>query len=315
MSTIQELFQQAQLAEAAYANLWNIGTNSAITDRVLVKGELIAEKFSDAQATAFTDQWQVIDHIPDTAAGFSATIFKNIQTGTYSLAIRGSTDLADFAADAALIAVDGIAVRQVVDLYNFWQRATTSAGAYWAAQVVPYFSPATPADAIQVGSSAYGIIFRNSFALADASLRQASGTVTSALSPITVAGHSLGGHLTMAFTRLFPGRATDATGINGLGFKLSHSTVDSLFSILGGAGAFTPSKIENLYGIAGPEFAAMDRLALRQPGGYDGIFIESGGFGTIGGHSATQMTDRLAVYDLFIRIKPKGSESFDFLST
>lgn len=144
MSTIQELFQQAQLAEAAYANLWNIDTNSAITDRELVKAALkdASNKmtFSEAQATAFVNQWQVIDHIPDTAAGFSATIFKNIQTGAYSLAIRGSTDLADFSADTALIAVDGIAVRQVVDLYNFWQRATTRAGlTYVAAQVVPYF--------------------------------------------------------------------------------------------------------------------------------------------------------------------------------
>lgn len=276
MSTIQDLFQQAQLAEAAYANLWNIGTNSVITDRELVRAALRDRdnnmSFSEAQADAFVNQWKVIDHIPDTAAGFSATIFERLDankngTGEFSLAIRGSTAanyLADFYADTALIAIDGIAVRQVVDLYNFWQRATTSAGAYRAAQVVPYYSPATPANAIQVGSSPYGIIFGNSFALADASLRTATGTVSSALSPITVAGHSLGGHLTMAFTRLFPGRATDATGINGLGFKLGNTTVDSLFSILGGAGAFTPSKIENIYGIA---------------------------------------------------YQPKGSESFDFLST
>jgi hypothetical protein len=47
--------------------------------------------FSDAQADAFVKTWQVVDHIPDTASGFSATIFKNRQTGAYSLAIRGST--------------------------------------------------------------------------------------------------------------------------------------------------------------------------------------------------------------------------------
>ncbi len=304
MSSLQNLFQQAQFAEAAYADFsnTNVSQEEALTN----------EGFSAAQAAAFVKQWRAVDHIPDTAAGFSATIFERLNvngngTGEFNLAIRGSTAanyLADFLADAALIAVDGIAVRQIVDLYNFWQRATTSESlTYQVAQVVLYDSLGnlTP-GAIPVGSSPYGIVFGDSSELPDINIRLGSGKIPAGLSTLNVAGHSLGGHLTMAFTRLFPALATDALGINGLGFKPGNSTVDSLFSILGGAGAFTPSKIENLYGIAGPEFAAMDALALLQPGGFDGIYIESGGFGTIGGHSATQMTDSLAVYDLFIRM-------------
>ena len=306
MSTIQTLFHQAQLAEAAYANFPAFPNNP--------KGALEEEGFSSAQADSIVKQWRVVDHIPDTAAGFSATIFERLDavgngTGNFSLAIRGSTTanyLADFLADAALIAVDGIAVWQLVDLYNFWQRATTSESlTYQAAQLVLYDSLGNlPPGAIPVGSSPYGIVFGDSSALPDISIRLGSGKIPAGLSTLNVAGHSLGGHLAMAFTRLFPALATDATGINGLGFKPSHPTVVSLFSILGGVGAnaFDPDKIQNVYGLAGPEFAAMDYLALRQPGGYDGIFIESGGFGTIGGHSATQMTDSLAVYDLFIRM-------------
>ena len=304
MSIAINLFQQAQLAEAAYAD-FSVSTIST-------KQALINAKFSDAQATAFIATWQVIDHIPDTAAGFSATIFRNIQTGDYSLAIRGSTDLADFSADAALIVVDGVAVRQIVDLYNFWQRATTTqVQTYQAAQVVLYDSLGNlPPGAIPVGSSPYGIVFVDSSELSDASQRLGSEKIPAGLSTLNVAGHSLGGHLTMAFTRLFPALTTNALGINGLGFKPGNTTVDSLFSILGGPGAsaFNPTKIENLYGIAGPEFAAMDYLALRQPGGYDGIFIESGGLSTIGGHSATQMTDSLAVYDLFVRMDSNLTE-------
>ena len=72
MSIAINLFQQAQLAEAAYAD-FSVSTIST-------KQALINAKFSDAQATAFIATWQVIDHIPDTAAGFSATIFRNIQT-------------------------------------------------------------------------------------------------------------------------------------------------------------------------------------------------------------------------------------------
>jgi Ca2+-binding RTX toxin-like protein len=297
VSTVTNLFQQGQLAEAAYADFSNSGVST--------RQALISSGFSSSQATVFLEEWTLIDHVPDTINGFSATVFQN-KAGAYTLAIRGSTDLVDFAADAALIVVDGVAVRQLVDLYNFWQRVTTPAptsqSTYRAAQVVLYDTMATPSDAIPVGNSPYRIVFRDSSELPDATLRYASGKVPASIGALNVAGHSLGGHLTMAFTRLFPALAADATGINGLGFKLGNGTVDGLFSILGGGGAFISTKIDNLYGTAGPEFAAMNAFALHQPGGFDGIFIESGGLGTVGGHSATQMTDSLAVYDLFIRM-------------
>ena len=58
MSTIT-LYEQAQLAEAAYADLWNDLTESAITDKNAVIDRLVALKpdgsysFSAAQATEF----------------------------------------------------------------------------------------------------------------------------------------------------------------------------------------------------------------------------------------------------------------------
>jgi Ca2+-binding RTX toxin-like protein len=308
MNTIQNLFAQAQLAEAAYADLAAAIGNNAKLQEVLdiAFKQTYGGSFSQSQAAAFADEWEVIDHIPDTAAGFSATIFKNIQTGAYSLAIRGSTDFADFSADAALIAVDGIAIRQVVDLYNYWQRATTAKNlTYQTAQIVLYDSSGNlPPDAIPVGGSPYGIVLTDSSELPDPNLRLGSEKVPAGLSTLNVAGHSLGGHLTMAFTRLFPSLGSDALGINGLGFKIGNSTVDSLFSILGGAAAFAPSKIQNLYGIAGPEFAVMNNGILQQPGGFDGIYIENGGLSTVGGHSSTQMTDSAAIYSLYAKLAP-----------
>lgn len=95
MSAIQDLFQQAELAEAAYANLWDTGLNRPITAdddlRAALKDASNKMTFSEAQADAFVKTWQVVDHIPDTKAGFSATIFRNKQTNAYHLAIRGST--------------------------------------------------------------------------------------------------------------------------------------------------------------------------------------------------------------------------------
>jgi hypothetical protein len=55
--------------------------------------------------------------------GFSATLFKNSQTGAYSFAIRGTEPgYADLlGADFGDIVMDGIAMDQVVDMYNYWQ--------------------------------------------------------------------------------------------------------------------------------------------------------------------------------------------------
>jgi Ca2+-binding RTX toxin-like protein len=312
MSTIQELFQQAQLAEAAYANFFDNAGNLITTNAQLITALTNTDadgKFSLAQAAALVTDWRVVNYFPDTASGFSATLFERLNgggtgTGEFSLAIRGSTDFTDFSADAALIAVDGIAVRQLVDLYNCWNRSATAEGQNYAiAQVALYDSFGNlPPGAVPVGSSPYGIVLGNSSQLPDATLRLATGGIPTGLGAINVNGHSLGGHLAMAFTRLFPSITSNATVVNALGFKTGNSTVDNLFSILGGAPTFNASSILNVYGIAGPEFAAMNSGVLQQPGGFEGIFIENGGLSTIGGHSSVQMTDSAAIYDLFIRL-------------
>lgn len=305
MSAIAPLFVQTQMAEAAYADFTDAAGNLIATDAQL-QTALEASDFSKAQALAFAGQWQVVGHKPNTVSGFSATIFKDKITDAYTLAIRGSTDFTDFSADAALIGVDGVAVRQLVDLYNFWSRsATTKDQTYAIAQLVLYDSFGNlPSGAIPVGSSPYGIILGDSSQLPDAAMRLATGVIPVGLGSINVTGHSLGGHLAMAFTRLFPNITSNALAVNGLGFKIGNSTVDSLFSILGGAPNFNASRILNVYGIAGPEFAAMNNSVLQQPGGFDGIFIEDGSLilPPVAGHSSVQMTDSAAVYDLFIKL-------------
>lgn len=83
MNTIQNLFQQAQLAEAAYANFWDSNFNSLISNSEDVKKALIATTFSDTQATEFIKHWRVISQYTATGlfgqtwlgSGFSATVF------------------------------------------------------------------------------------------------------------------------------------------------------------------------------------------------------------------------------------------------
>ncbi|MBX9849646.1 MAG: hypothetical protein K2X64_10155, partial [Rhodocyclaceae bacterium] len=294
MSLIIDLSSQIQLAEASYADFSNPQVASVTA---LQQGE---SKFSLAQATAFVNKWQVVDHIPDTSTGFSATIFRDTDTGAYTLSVRGTsaTSPTDILNDINVIAVDGVAVAQLLDLYNFWQRANTALGSeYTAARAIAQLDPGN-------GIITYTINWIPSGQLTDVSLRQGTGALTMTPAAFNVTGHSLGGHLAMAFTRLFPDIPATALVVNALGFKIGNATVDSVFAQLGGAAAFNPAAIQNVYGIAGPEFAAMNNSVLQQPGGFDGIFIEDGSLilPPVAGHSSVQMTDSAALYDLFIKL-------------
>ncbi|MDD5058070.1 MAG: hypothetical protein PHQ60_09360, partial [Sideroxydans sp.] len=89
MSTIQNLFQQAQLAEAAYANFQNYPTTAKALE---------AEGMSQTQAATFAARYQVISQYTAPSGmlgltdgtGFSATLFLDTTTGQYTLATRGT---------------------------------------------------------------------------------------------------------------------------------------------------------------------------------------------------------------------------------
>lgn len=304
MTTASLVYKHAQLAEASYGNFWNSASSTVITSNSLVSDVLRDRNndmsFSLSQAAAFVNKWQVVDHIPDTSTGFSATIFRDTETGANTLSVRGTraTSAADILNDINVIAGDGLAVAQLVDLYNFWQRANTASGAdYIAARAVGRLNAGG-------GTVTYTINWIPSSQLTDVSLRQGTGAMLITPAVLNVTGHSLGGHLATAFTRLFPEIPSKALVVNALGFKIGAPNVDSVFSQLGGAPGFNAAAITNIYGIAGPEFAAMNNSVLQQPGGYEGIFIENGAliFPPAAGHSSVQMTDSAAVYDLFFQL-------------
>ena len=149
MSTIQNLFEQGQLAEATYTSFFDNAGNLITSDSAVISA-LQTEGMSLAQATEFATHWRVVDQYNSgtqssgpvltwSGTGFSATLFESKDnSGQYTFAIRGSKDIDDFKADAGLIFNDGIAPSQVVDMYNYWQ-SLTHGGVYQAAKLE--FSP------------------------------------------------------------------------------------------------------------------------------------------------------------------------------
>ena len=73
MSTIQDLFQQAQLSEAAYARFGAFPGEP--------KRALLEIRMSDAQATSLLQNWRVVSQFTETGIlsnGFSATLFERL---------------------------------------------------------------------------------------------------------------------------------------------------------------------------------------------------------------------------------------------
>jgi len=154
MTTIQELFQQAQLAEAAYADF----SDPNVSIIAALQNTNNGGSFSLAQATAFVEEWTVVDQLPDTESGFSGTLFKN-KAGEYSFSLRGTTlGVTDLMEDVADVLMDGIAIEQIVDMYNYWQ-SLTHVGIYDAKQLTTLVGETTALNAAYLVSEEAGLAY------------------------------------------------------------------------------------------------------------------------------------------------------------
>jgi Ca2+-binding RTX toxin-like protein len=324
MSTVQ-LFSQISLAEAAYANLSALDINST-KQQLISRLVAVDNGFSQSQAEHFANHWRVVHHQPDTLSGFSATLFESIDNpGEYTFAIRGTGDLLQdiVITDITDIVLDGIALDQVVDMYNYWQRLKADESqSYQIARLVE-LSDLTEqlaeaflqgqdvgeALAASLGAQPGIIIDLPTLTVRTVIFEQFSepnglGLIPDDLSGINVAGHSLGGHLAMAFTRLFEEDNPTTYTANGAGFRI-HFNVDNLLNALAQTEtSFDDNRIINLYGTAGLNFVTQDVfLGLNQEGIRVPIFTENSlKSGSTLGHGVGQLTDSAVVYDLMIAL-------------
>lgn len=330
MSTNKHFFDMASLSEAAYAEFFKEGVQQ--NDSGEVKKLLTAKGWSASQADESLIHYRVISQQPNTFSGYSATLFERLgaggtPTGQYVFAQRGTEPLVrvspgapfglDLAVDIGDLVLDGLAWSQIVDMYNYWKELTTPAGQSYKKALLTQ-SPIPPASGGYVVDQAGGLVVGQQYqtiqltsATAQACPNMPAGAA------LEVTGHSLGGHLASAFTRLFPGTASQAYTLNGVGYAqiLGSGNIQYLFSQLGGATTFSPATVQNFRGSAGADIVAQNS-GLVQVGASDQVFIEQGGLfngnmlleaTAVFGHSATQLTDSAAVYDLFIQPDAEAS--------
>ncbi len=288
MSQSETYFQNAELSQAAYANF-----ESGNYDRAMVSTALQVSgsgDFSSAQAEAFTDPnagFTVYHHLPDDATGFSATTFRNNATGEITIAIRGTDEPIDLVEDLLWVAQAGYSRNQIYSLYNYVQRLYTPANeavAQWIEIANPNNGTTDPPEYALIGSAAgLGIIPPEA--------------------RVNVTGHSLGGHLALAFARLFPERLEHAYVFNAPGLR-DTLEVNGFFSSLGGAPEFPSARISNINGEAGPEIISQ---LHDVPGERLDIFIEDQAPTIKENHSIALLTDSLRLYSLLTDIDPTVS--------
>ncbi|MEW5967523.1 MAG: hypothetical protein AB1720_11130 [Pseudomonadota bacterium] len=287
MSTIQDLFQQAQLAEAAYANFLDTSGN-LITTNAGVSTALQNDGMSEQQAAEFVKHWRVVRHQPDTSSGFSATLFERLNseqqpTGQYTLAIRGSSEPADWTADFFDLALGGVAYGQVQSMVNYVLRL--QAGSLGTTQQV---EPTLVAGAPTLSSAFVS--------------GEGPGINPSML---TVSRHSLGGYLAQIYQRIF-GSAGVYT-FNSLGVPQPDAQILNYFTSLLGlpAGNFSSSTGENL--MVPGEPAQLVGTIQGKP--QIAIFTETESatinpIDTAPAHYKEPLVDALALYSLFATIDP-----------
>lgn len=298
MATTLECFKQAEFALAAYANLSNGEPNQA---------QLREAGMATLQATHFASRYTVLTQYNDTGSSLSATVFKDT-AGHLTLAIRGTAELAAYPGDLLPtdkdIALNGAGYDQIVALWNWWQRASHAEGT----QVSQYRLTTTP------GNLAQATYIGNGNWLEALPQIAASGELALALAAdpdtrIAITGHSLGGHLAMAFGALFPNRVDAITVFNAPGF-LNTSANQTFFSLLGGAvpsGALTTNVIADEAGIGFVPWSGIAGLHNR-PGIAIDIPIESqwksdeSAPPAAKNHSQQTLTDALAVLALLVKL-------------
>ncbi|MEZ5614543.1 MAG: calcium-binding protein [Rhodocyclaceae bacterium] len=314
MTDFTRLFSDAELALAAYARL----LQGPSTDQ---SARLEAAGFSAKQAEEFARRYPVVvTQFNDTVAegglgtSFSATVFKD-SANNLTLAIRGTAELIgspnDILPTDANIGTAGAGYDQIVAMWNWWQRVSNPA----ATTVTQYRLVATPADLSHSTWIAHAGLWLEWYTgTANGSLKDA--LAADADWKLDLTGHSLGGHLAMAFGSIFPSASNQITVFNAPGF-LDDTDNHTFFALLGGAipnGANTTNVIADEANVGLVPWSGIAGLHSR-PGTAIDISIENQWQGNepLGdrpgalNHSQQILTDALAVYATLAKLDPNLS--------
>jgi hypothetical protein len=273
---------------AAYFNALLADASYVEGLRALDKGRLLevqlVDRLTDPLAKSVGAECEVVTQWTDPdLSGFSVTVFAD-SVGQQYISFRGTErdSAVDWLTDLDAYLASGLARRQVIAMVNWYLRASTP----------------TDAEAVQVLETPV-VDQLTGEVLARTTLVQGEGTLSS-VGNYVVSGHSLGGHLTTVFSRLFTSRVISSHTYNGLGVGQSfpESFIAELETELGLGSttwAAVDAKQKNYYAQHGISIATSDWW-LQQRGERIPLFNEQGG--STSNHLMYKLADTLALYDV-----------------
>lgn len=221
MRTIRSYLVDALLADAAYADSLSDNLSGAIL------ADKLKPRMTSILAQFLGERFIILSHIESgdvLESGFDATVWKGRAGSEYAgkvyVSFQGTRGLQDFMSDAQLT-LSSLAGRQIVDMVNWWLRCTTPAGVT-TRQFLELGGRMLPAASVP----GQGLV-----------------SVDDLTTGVEVNGHSLGGYLATAFTRLFGTQANvlHTTTFNSAGFapgsELAFSRIESALGPGYGRGA------------------------------------------------------------------------------
>jgi hypothetical protein len=270
---IHDAFIYAVLADACY-----VGG---------LKGDDLSTKLgprlTPTLATYIGENFRVVDQWTDPGnSGFSVTVFEDKMSLQSYVSFRGTEEWSsrDYITDADAYIGSGLARRQVIAMVNWYLRATTPT----SQETVQIQATRSVDPTGELGPATY--------------TTPGEGTLLGA-AELNVEGHSLGGHLTTVFTRLFAGDVSNSHTYNGLGvgWLYPESILSEVESALGLGTTTWPdaAKQTNYYAEHGINSATNDWW-LSQKGRRVPLFNEEGT--TVPNHLMYKLTDSLALCDV-----------------
>ncbi len=277
---LNSTFINAVLADASYVDGFTARDTGAALQTKLTP------RLTEPLAAYIASRFEVVTQYTEsnfTASGLSVTVWNERASGQLYMSFRGTEGPADFLTDGNLAVLTGLAQSQVRTFVNWYLRATAAPGA----------------DVMQLRSTIHNEA--GGKVVHDTYTGYGEGTL-SASANYTVNGHSLGGHLTTAFTRLFGGNVQHSNTFNGAGMGWFAETMFSYIeNTLGLAKTAYPdsTKQTNHFAEHGLDLTTnnwwFSQIGTRTP-----LFNEEGT--GIPNHLMYKMTDALALCDVMGRV-------------